>query len=118
MSPLQVVATILESTTRLVANKAAWADPLKREKIEDLALLLQARAVHAVHAVLCCACYAVLCGVVPACVVCFGAAQSVVGGGENFLRGLALPLQPRLGCSPLYRWVGASSSASPRRCKN
>jgi hypothetical protein len=34
------VATILASTTRLVANRAAWADPAKRSKIEDVALLL------------------------------------------------------------------------------
>ncbi len=38
---MQVVATILASTTRLVANKAAWADPAKRTKIEDLAMLLR-----------------------------------------------------------------------------
>ncbi|PSC69814.1 ATP phosphoribosyltransferase [Micractinium conductrix] len=38
---LRVVDTILASTTRLVANKAAWADPAKRTKIEDVALLLQ-----------------------------------------------------------------------------
>ena len=31
---------ILVSTTRFVANHAAWADPIKREKIESLALLL------------------------------------------------------------------------------
>jgi len=37
----QVVDTILSSTTRLVANRAAWADTWKRRKIEDLALLLQ-----------------------------------------------------------------------------
>lgn len=36
-----MVDTILASTTRLVANKAAWADPAKRTKIEDVALLLQ-----------------------------------------------------------------------------
>lgn len=39
---LRVVDTILSSTTRLVANKAAWEDPAKRQKIEDVALLLQA----------------------------------------------------------------------------
>ncbi len=38
---LQIVDTILSSTTRLVANKAAWEDPAKRQKIEDIALLLQ-----------------------------------------------------------------------------
>ncbi len=37
----QVVDTILSSTTRLVANRAAWDDAWKRRKIEDLALLLQ-----------------------------------------------------------------------------
>lgn len=38
----QIVDTILSSTTRLVANKAAWGDPQKRRKIEDVALLLKA----------------------------------------------------------------------------
>jgi ATP phosphoribosyltransferase len=31
---------VLESTTRLIANKKAWLDPVKRAKIEQLALLL------------------------------------------------------------------------------
>jgi len=38
---LRVIATLLTSTTRLIANKQAWQDPAKRRKIEDLALLLQ-----------------------------------------------------------------------------
>ncbi|GBF91721.1 ATP phosphoribosyltransferase [Raphidocelis subcapitata] len=38
---LRIVDTILSSTTRLVANRASWADPAKRRKIEDVALLLQ-----------------------------------------------------------------------------
>lgn len=38
---LRIVETILESTTVLVANKKAWADPWKREKIENIAMLLQ-----------------------------------------------------------------------------
>jgi len=38
---LKVIATLLTSTTRLIANKQAWADLAKRRKIEDLALLLQ-----------------------------------------------------------------------------
>lgn len=38
---LRIIADILTSTTRLVANKAAWQDPCKREKIEDIALLLR-----------------------------------------------------------------------------
>ncbi|MEE9404788.1 MAG: ATP phosphoribosyltransferase [Algisphaera sp.] len=38
---LRVIDTLLMSTTRVVANKAAWADPVKREKIEDLTMLLQ-----------------------------------------------------------------------------
>jgi len=37
---LRIVETILTSTTRLIANNAAWADPAKRQRIEDLALLL------------------------------------------------------------------------------
>ena len=38
---LRVVDVILESTTRLVANKDAWEDPQKRAKIENLAVLLR-----------------------------------------------------------------------------
>jgi len=38
---LRIIATILESTTRLHANKAAWDDPWKRAKLESVSLLLQ-----------------------------------------------------------------------------
>ncbi len=38
---LRVIDEILSSTTRLIANRDAWADANKRQKIEDLALLLQ-----------------------------------------------------------------------------
>ncbi|WP_027717031.1 ATP phosphoribosyltransferase [Desulfovirgula thermocuniculi] len=38
---LREIATILVSTPRLHANKKAWADPFKREKLENLAVLLQ-----------------------------------------------------------------------------
>ena len=37
---LRIVETILSSTTRLIANKKAWAVPGKRAKIEQLMLLL------------------------------------------------------------------------------
>lgn len=37
---LRIVDTLLTSTTRFVANHNAWADPVKRAKIEDMALLL------------------------------------------------------------------------------
>jgi ATP phosphoribosyltransferase len=37
---LRVITTILESTTKLHANRRAWDDPWKREKLEDLAVLL------------------------------------------------------------------------------
>lgn len=37
---LRVVENILESTTKLIANKQSWEDPWKRNKIENLALLL------------------------------------------------------------------------------
>ena len=33
--------TILESTTRFIANKVAWKNPWKRSKIEQIAMLLQ-----------------------------------------------------------------------------
>ncbi|HEY5996564.1 MAG TPA: ATP phosphoribosyltransferase [Candidatus Deferrimicrobiaceae bacterium] len=37
---LRIVETILESTTLLIANKDAWKDPWKRQKIETIAMLL------------------------------------------------------------------------------
>ncbi len=37
---LRIVDTILESTTVLIANREAWKDPWKRQKIETIALLL------------------------------------------------------------------------------
>ncbi|MDH7601230.1 MAG: ATP phosphoribosyltransferase [Armatimonadota bacterium] len=39
---LEIIETLLESTTRLIANHEAWKDPWKRQKLESLALLLQA----------------------------------------------------------------------------
>ena len=38
---LRVVETVLESTTQFIANADSWQDPLKRRKIEDIAMLLQ-----------------------------------------------------------------------------
>jgi ATP phosphoribosyltransferase len=38
---LRIVDVVLESTTRLIANRKAWEVPAKRAKIEQLALLLQ-----------------------------------------------------------------------------
>lgn len=38
---LRVIATILESTTRLHANKKSWEDSWKREKLQNLAVLLE-----------------------------------------------------------------------------
>jgi ATP phosphoribosyltransferase len=38
---LRIVETILESTTVLIANRDSWKDPWKRQKIENVAMLLQ-----------------------------------------------------------------------------
>jgi ATP phosphoribosyltransferase len=38
---LRIVDTICESTTRFIANKDAWEDPWKREKTENLLMLLK-----------------------------------------------------------------------------
>ena len=48
---LRIVDTVLTSTTRLIANKAAWADEGKKKKIEQLAMMLQG-ALAAEHKVL------------------------------------------------------------------
>ena len=37
---LRIVDTLLYTNTKLIANKASWADPAKRRKIETIALLL------------------------------------------------------------------------------
>jgi ATP phosphoribosyltransferase len=37
---LRIIETVLESNTQLVANKAAWADPERRRKIEKLSVML------------------------------------------------------------------------------
>ncbi len=47
---LRIVETLLESTTVLIANREAWKVPGKKEKIQNLALLLQA-AIEAEHKV-------------------------------------------------------------------
>lgn len=37
---LRIVDTVIESTTRFIVNRTAWNDPWKRNKIEQLAILL------------------------------------------------------------------------------
>lgn len=39
---LEIIDTLLVSTTRLIVNKEAWEDAWKRQKIENIAMLLQA----------------------------------------------------------------------------
>ena len=38
---LKIIYEMMESNTQFIANKQAWEDPWKREKIENIALLLQ-----------------------------------------------------------------------------
>ncbi|NTW04496.1 MAG: ATP phosphoribosyltransferase [Peptococcaceae bacterium] len=38
---LRIIATILESSTKLHANNISWQDPWKREKLQNLSILLQ-----------------------------------------------------------------------------
>lgn len=38
---LRIVDTLLETNTKLIANKKAWANPAKRRKIETIALLVR-----------------------------------------------------------------------------
>jgi ATP phosphoribosyltransferase len=38
---LRIIETVLESTPRLIASPQAWADKWKRQKIEDIALMLK-----------------------------------------------------------------------------
>jgi ATP phosphoribosyltransferase len=38
---LVIIDTVLETTTRFIANKEAYADPLKRKKMEDIIMMLK-----------------------------------------------------------------------------
>jgi ATP phosphoribosyltransferase len=38
---LRIIDTIMETNTKLIANKEAWQNPWKRQKIENMALLIQ-----------------------------------------------------------------------------
>lgn len=38
---LRIIDTVVESTTKLIANKEAWNDPWKKDKIEVLSILLK-----------------------------------------------------------------------------
>ncbi|HBT89856.1 MAG TPA: ATP phosphoribosyltransferase [Desulfobacter postgatei] len=42
---LKVIHEMMKTNTQLIANKTAWKDPVKREKIEQIAMLLQAALV-------------------------------------------------------------------------
>jgi len=39
---LRIIETLLETNTKLIANKRSWQDEAKRKKIENIALMLQA----------------------------------------------------------------------------
>ena len=39
---LRIVETLLKTNTKLIANKESWANPIKRQKIENIAMMLQA----------------------------------------------------------------------------
>ena len=43
---LRIIETVLESNTQLIANITSWKDPEKRQKLEDMRMLLQG-AIHA-----------------------------------------------------------------------
>jgi ATP phosphoribosyltransferase len=38
---LMIIDTVLESNTQLIANKASWEDPAKRQKLADIKMLLE-----------------------------------------------------------------------------
>ncbi|WP_321494995.1 ATP phosphoribosyltransferase [uncultured Desulfobacter sp.] len=42
---LKVIHEMMKTNTQLIANRTAWQDPVKREKIEQIAMLLQAALV-------------------------------------------------------------------------
>lgn len=38
---LRIIETVLESNTQIIVNRSAWSEPCKRQKIENLALMLR-----------------------------------------------------------------------------
>ncbi len=42
---LKVIHEMMQTNTQLIANKTAWQDPIKRQKIEQIAMLLQSALV-------------------------------------------------------------------------
>jgi ATP phosphoribosyltransferase len=38
---LKIIDTVMESNTQLIANKSAWDDPRKRQKLKDMKMLLE-----------------------------------------------------------------------------
>src|SRR5665213_2091184 len=38
---LRIIETLMQSTTRFIANKVTWEDPWKRSKLENISLMLQ-----------------------------------------------------------------------------
>lgn len=38
---LRIIDTVMESNTQLIVNAKSWEDPIKREKVSDIAILLQ-----------------------------------------------------------------------------
>ncbi|HWB84749.1 MAG TPA: ATP phosphoribosyltransferase [Bryobacteraceae bacterium] len=38
---LKIIETVMESNTQLIANQAAWADPWKYQKLQDMKMLLE-----------------------------------------------------------------------------
>ena len=41
---LRIVDEVLQSTTRLIANKQSYADQWKKDKLDNIALMLKSRA--------------------------------------------------------------------------
>ena len=39
---LRIIAEVLQSTTRLIANKSAWQDPWKKSKLDNISMMLRA----------------------------------------------------------------------------
>ena len=46
---LRIIETVMESTTRLIANKKAYEDPWKKKKIDNIARLLQSSILATSH---------------------------------------------------------------------
>lgn len=98
---LKIVAVLMESNTQLIANKDAWNDPWKRQKIESIAMLMQS-AIRADGQV----------------VIKMNAREKDVGAIVGLLPALRRPTVAPLATNGEESWVAVETVIEERQVRN